>query len=397
MSNQKDKSESLRDPNAPKPSLPLRLSRPGPIARLLRTNSVPPPNYRPLPKLNYIEDWLPSLEIQLPPRLRYLRGGLIYCPPVKAAPRWLPRPGYGRQETELRFCDTRGLDDKFPFPLKDYTSGELGSVPDDVLAQVITDWRRTPVISFRPDTRNVVSRISPDLVAKWGPDVCPGEADAMWISDGKPMGMDDHIPPVRRIIKDPVTKYFIIIMDYIWGGYNLVDIWHRRSKEQQGRIAAKVTSLVKFMQDYTSRYPGPAGFSRCRTLVHKKYPVPLGMTPEKYDEYMNLLVNELNARRPRKFYDNFVKTGKFVYSNMKLDPSSFVLDKKGCLWVLGWSKGGFFPKEGELALAERYMPESYAILVKTLLKRIPHDKSLRDTLRAIATLIDEDLIGKPPK
>ncbi|OTA64138.1 hypothetical protein K449DRAFT_393968 [Hypoxylon sp. EC38] len=375
MSDQKDKSESLPDPNAPKPSIPLRLSRPGPIARLLRTNSVPPPNHRPLPKLNYIEDWIPGLEIQLPPRLRYLRGGSIYCPPVK----------------------TRGLDDEFPFPLKDYTSRELGSIPDDVLAQVITDWRRSPVISFRPDTRNVVSRISPDLVAKWGPDVCPGEADAMWISDGKPMGMGDHIPAVRRIIKDPVTKYFIIIMDYIWGSYNLVDIWHRRSKEQQGRIAARVTRLVQFMQDYTSRYPGPAGFSRCRTLVHKKYPVPLGMTPEKYDEYMNLLVNELNARRPRKFYDNFVKTGKFVYSNMKLDPSSFVLDKKGGLWVLGWSKGGFFPKEGELALAERCMPESYSILVKTLLKRIPHNKSLRDTLRAIATLIDEDLIGKPPK
>ncbi|KAI0149917.1 hypothetical protein F4776DRAFT_186250 [Hypoxylon sp. NC0597] len=388
MSDRKDKLEFLRDPNVPKPS-PFPRPRP----RLLRTKTVPPPNCWPIPKLGYVEGWLPSLKIKLPHSFRYLTEGFLNCPPVKAAPRWLPRPGYGREETELSFCDTRSLDDKFPFPLKNYTSWDLSSVPDDVLAQVITDWRRTPVISFRPDTRNVVSRISPDLVAKWGPDVCPAEADIMWLSGGKPTGMRHHIPPVHRIIKDPVTKYFIIIMDYIWGGYNLVDIWHRRSTEHQGRIAASVAGLVKYMQDYTARFPGPAGFSRCRTLVHKKYPVPLGMTPEKYDEYMNLLVNEVNACRPEKFYDKFVRTGKFVFANMKLDPSSFVLDKKGGLWVVGWSKGGFYPKEGELALAERYIPESYSILVKTLLERIPHDKSLRDTFRDIAALIDEDLAG----
>ncbi|KAI0837525.1 hypothetical protein F5Y06DRAFT_68023 [Hypoxylon sp. FL0890] len=186
-------------------------------------------------------------------------------------------------------------------------------------------------------------------------------------------------------------------MNYIRGGYNLVDVWNRISTKRQHSIAADIADLVKFMQEYTFRCPGPAGVSRCRALVHKEYTVQRCMTAAKYDEYMNVLVNEINSRQPQSFHYDFVRTSEFVYTNMKLDPSSFVLDKKGAVWVVGWGKGGFYPKEGELAVAEHLMPQRYSILVKTLLESIPHDQSLRDTLRAIAALIDDDISGNDPK
>ncbi|KAI1408976.1 hypothetical protein F5Y13DRAFT_193806 [Hypoxylon sp. FL1857] len=393
-----EKREAWRDPKAfrPVPYDRPRPKGPPPFLRSRRSRSLPPPNYRPKPRPEYVDDWLPPLDIEIPGGSHYWKNGVLHCQGVKAAPRWFPRPGYGHEETELKICDARALDNKFPLPFKDRDIWLRGATPDDILARVITDWRRTPILSFRPDTGNVVSRISRNLAAKWGPDVCQAEADIMWLCEGK-YGLTHHIPSVQRVLRDPVTGYLIIIMDYIRGGYTLVDIWNRISEERKRTIAVRIAETLKLMQEYTARYPGSAGIRRCRALVHKKYPVPLCMTAAKYDEYLNVLVNGVNSRRPQRFHDNFVRTSEFALANMKLDPSSFVLDKKGAVWVVGWGKGGFYPKEGELAISEHLMPERYSILVKVLLESIPHDQSLRDTLRAIATLIDEDLLEKEPK
>ncbi|KAI2472522.1 hypothetical protein F4781DRAFT_428226 [Annulohypoxylon bovei var. microspora] len=354
-----------------------------------RTRSLPPHNRRPALSSRPTPFILPPLTFQLPNTWHLWKPAIVYCPPVTSLPRWVPSVNYGPKETELKLCDIRSLDDKFPFPLNGYNSREIELMPDQILSKIITDWRRTPVLSFRHDTRNVISRITPDLVAKWGPDVCQAEADIMWIAAGRFVGTP--VPVVHKVLRDEVTGHLIIIMDYIHGS-NLVDIWHIISARRQHKLTAKIVNTICTMQKNTAKYPGPAGLHRTRALVHKRFPVPLQMNGVDYDRYMNVLLSLANCHRPDLIrIKGFVRThlGRFVLANMKLDPSSFVVDKKGSVWIVGWANGGFFPCESELAIAERSMPPRFSKLARELLN-IPHDCLQRQYLRAIAALIDGD-------
>ncbi|KAI1205387.1 uncharacterized protein F4807DRAFT_283839 [Annulohypoxylon truncatum] len=338
---------------------------------------------------------LPPLQIQLPDTWRLWKPAVLHCPPVTSLPCWRPCPNYGPRETKFRLCDTRSLDDKFSFPLKGYNNWEIESMPDKVLAKIITDWHRSPVLSFRPDTRNVISRIAPDLVAKWGPAVCQAEADIMWII-GEKWRVKTHIPEVHRVLRDEVTGYLIIIMDYVRGS-NLVDIWHCISPERRHRLTKAIVKLICVMQTNEARYPGPAGITPMRALVHRDYPVPLCMNGTDYDRYMNVLLSVANCYRPEGMRTKgFMRTyrGKFVLANMNLDPSSFIVDRKNNIWIVGWANGGFYPPESELAMVERLMPSRFADLTREILKNILHDRLQRQHLRLIASMIDGDPLEK---
>ncbi|KAI1448680.1 hypothetical protein F5Y02DRAFT_414683 [Annulohypoxylon stygium] len=337
---------------------------------------------------------LPPLELQLPDTWRLWKPPIVHCPPVTSSPSWLPYPKYGRDETGIRLCDTRSLDDDFPFPLKGYTTWEIESMPDQVLAKIIADWHRTPTLSFRPDTGNMISRIAPGLVAKWGPEVCQAEADIMWIIEGK-WRLTTHVPVVHKILRDKVTRRLVIIMDYIHGS-NLVDIWTRISTNRRNKLITNIVELIRIMQTNTARYPGPVGMNRMRALVHKGYPAPLRMNGEEYDRYMNILLSVANRSRPKVIQiEGFMRThlGKFVLTNMKLDPSSFVVDKDN-VWIVGWGHGGFYPPESELAVVERLMPQRYISLTWDILLGMPHDWQQRLYLRVIAAMIDGDPLEK---
>ncbi|KAI1091657.1 hypothetical protein F5B19DRAFT_256327 [Rostrohypoxylon terebratum] len=298
-------------------------------------------------------------------------------------------------EARLGSDSVISLNDRFPFPLKGYTTDEIESMPDQVLAEIITDWHRTPILSFRPDTGNMISRISLDLVAKWGPGVCQAEADIMWVIQGK-LRMTTRAPVVHKFFRDKVTGRLVIIMDYIRGS-NLVDIWPRISTDRRNKIRENVVEVIRVMQTNTARYPGPAGMNRMRALVHKDYPVPLGMDGEEYDRYMNVILSVANRSRPRTSQiEGFMRTheGKFVLANMKLEPSSFVVDKKDSIWIVGWGHGGFYPPESELAVVERLIPQRYNTLTWDILLGIPHDWQQRLYLRVIAATVDDDPLEK---
>ncbi|KAI0882148.1 uncharacterized protein GGS22DRAFT_191319 [Annulohypoxylon maeteangense] len=355
-----------------------------------RARSLPPPNRmfrrppRPMP-------FLLPIQLQLPDTWRLWKPAVVHCPAVKSPPRWRPCPNYGPGENKFRLCDTRSLDDKFPFPLKGYCRWEIESMPDQLLAQIITDWRRTPALSFRPDTRNVISRITPNLVAKWGPNVCQAEADIMWIIESK-WRVKTHVPIVHKILRDEVTGYLIIIMDYIHGS-NLIDIWHHISPARQHKLTTDIVELIRTMQTNTARYPGPVGMNRMRALAHESHVAPVCMSGKDYDGYMNTMLNITNCRRPHSLrVQGFVRThlGKFVLANMKLDPSSFIVDNKGNIWIVGWGNGGFYPPESELAVAEHLMPSRFNPLKWEILLKIPHNWPQRQYLRAIAAMVDGD-------
>ncbi|KAI1459555.1 hypothetical protein F4805DRAFT_66554 [Annulohypoxylon moriforme] len=362
-----------------------RIRRHGPPPR--RARSLPPPNrFR---RSRKPRPFMLALQVQLPETWRLWKPAIVHCPPVKSSPRWRPFPNYGPNEAGLRLCDIRSLDDKFSFPLKGYSTWEIEYMPDNVLASIITDWHRTPVLSFRPDTRNVISRISPTLVAKWGPDVCQAEADIMWIIEGK-WKVKSHVPNVHKVVRDEVTGYRIIIMDYIHGS-NLVDIWQLIPQERQRKVTTNIVELIRAIQTDTARYPGPVGITRMRALVHKDYPPPLCMNGKDYDQYMNVLLNVANSSRPPAFQvKGFVRTysGNFVLANMKLDPSSFIINKKNKVSIVGWRDGGFYPPESELAMVEHLIPSKFTNLSSEILLGVPHNWPQRQFLRTIAEKID---------
>ncbi|KAI1099953.1 hypothetical protein F4804DRAFT_64183 [Jackrogersella minutella] len=358
------------------PNRPPRRARslPSPICK-----ATPPPP--PTASL-----FLPALDISLPYSWHHWKPPVVRCPVVPRPPRWLPSPGLSSRSTDLKLCDIRSLDNRFPFPLRDYKPGEIDLLPDHILAQIITDWRRTPVLSIRPDTRNVVSRISPNLVAKWGPKVCQGEADIMWIAEGR-WGMRNHIPRVRKVIRDDITGYRIIIMDYV-DGINLADLWGCLSSKHQHIVAVDIAKLVRTMQNNSARYPGPPGITPIRALVHKNFPIPLCLIGSEYDRYINILLDIVNRDRSddRRIIGS-VLSRKFVLSNMKLDPSSFIIDRKSGVWIVGWGKGGFYPPEAELGIAEHLMPSNFYEVLSELL-RLSHDPWTREVFRSISDFID---------
>ncbi|KAI2630393.1 hypothetical protein GGS26DRAFT_591695 [Hypomontagnella submonticulosa] len=132
-----------------------------------RARSLPlPGDYPSTPKSPPPAPYLPHLRIQLQtPRLPG-QPKVVYCPKVPTPPKWSPSTGYGLREKGIKTRDARSLDDNFPFPFKLYTTEEVIGIPDQTLAEIITNKERTPVLSYRQDTQNYVSRIAPGLVAK---------------------------------------------------------------------------------------------------------------------------------------------------------------------------------------------------------------------------------------
>ncbi|KAI1378693.1 hypothetical protein F4677DRAFT_375887 [Hypoxylon crocopeplum] len=362
---------------------------------LRRSRSLSNPGRRPLPLPIHsprAEYYLPSLRIEFPAPSHHSKSIILRCPSVPNPPRWLPSIQYGRRENELKFCDVRSLDNRFPFPLEqDLSTVELSNIPDRDLARIILDWRRTPVLSFRHDTQNGISRIASNMVAKWGPGVYQSEADMLFFMDGIAQ-LRNHVPEVHNVFRDPVTGYLIIIMEHIEGP-NLVDIWHRLNSGAQGSIADRVVMPVRLMQTSTARYPGPMGLGRYRALMLKNYHIQRRMDGPAFERYMNSLVDEANRRLPEGTGVDLVSFPKFVLANMQLDSSSFVLSKVGRVYIVGWGLSGFYPVECELGIAKHRMPASHGrgALTRRLLLRIPHDQFMRESVTAVAALIDGDL------
>ncbi|KAI1392777.1 uncharacterized protein F4822DRAFT_140620 [Hypoxylon trugodes] len=366
------------------------------------TRSLPAESrHRPEPPPGLLDAFLPAKAIEIPPSAdeeHLFEAYIIHLPPVPEPPCWLPGSSFGRndhgRDGGLQLRDTRSLDKTFPFPLEDFDFHELERIPDKQLAKIITDKSRAPVISFRHDTRNTISRISHNLVAKWGPGVTQVEADMMWLIQGMRV-MRNHVPRIHRVFRDELTGYLFIIMDYI-SGDTFVDVWNGDSLRKRTHAVLDITQVVGYMQKETSRFPGPVGMNRLQALVHGDFPAPFRMDGLEYEQYLNTLVDKINKLRPahdRAKYMKFDRSDKFILTNSHLDPTSFIIDDKGIPWIVGWGKSCYSSADCELALAERCFPLKYITFVLALVNRVAHNEKNRRAILEIAAFIEGDPHG----
>ncbi|KAI2630394.1 hypothetical protein GGS26DRAFT_110147 [Hypomontagnella submonticulosa] len=208
----------------------------------------------------------------------------------------------------------------------------------------------------------------------------------LWYIQGV-SGVKDHVPKLHKILRDEATGYLILIMDYI-EGHDLVEVWRHGSREDRRNLAESIARVVALMRTTTARYPGPVGMSRQQVLVHKHRPIPLKVDGPEYTRYLNSLIDEVNCHRPPKRQLSHVKFSQFVLANMQLDPSSFIVENINSIWIVGWGKGGFFPTECELAMAERLMPIRFDPIMALLTHESECDEHEKEAIEAVAEWID---------
>ncbi|KAI1479059.1 hypothetical protein F4774DRAFT_410133 [Daldinia eschscholtzii] len=112
------------------------------------------------------EPYRQSTWFELPLGWTHWQPAIVRCPQVTVAPKWNVCNDYGRKSNELMVRDRRANQSTFQYPLEEYTAEQVSKIPDDILYNIVTDWHRSPVLSFQRKTRNVISRISSKLVAK---------------------------------------------------------------------------------------------------------------------------------------------------------------------------------------------------------------------------------------
>ncbi|KAI1656924.1 hypothetical protein F4813DRAFT_390265 [Daldinia decipiens] len=302
------------------------------------------------------EPILPSTWFELPRGWSHWYPAIVQCPAVPIPSRWTACNDYGREDNQLMICDLVGIERTFPYPFRKYTTEQIMKMPDGILSAVITNWHRSP-----------------------GPSVTQVEADMMWFIQGLD-GLRDHVPKVHKVFRDLRTKHIFIIMDYIEGS-NLYKIWPHLSTSRQHSISTQIASLIKLMQKITSPHPGPLGLGRPKVFIHSRLTPVFDLDRRQYEAYIRLLIDIVNATRgPLVVPLSRLAVNELVLGNMQLDPGSFIRDKKGELWIVGWDKSGFYAPEAEMALCIYIMPNRFQPII-SILSRDWEDK--RDDITAL--------------
>ncbi|KAI0849625.1 hypothetical protein F5Y00DRAFT_55200 [Daldinia vernicosa] len=210
----------------------------------------------------------------------------------------------------------------------------------------------------------------------------------MWYIQGIE-GLRDCVPKVHLVFRDPRTKYICFIMDYI-DGPNLCKIWSDIPEDSRAHISFQIYSLIKLMQANTSRYPGPVGLGRSRVFMHPTLASRVAFDKQQYEAHLGRLVDMVNAQRgPAAAPLVKVEVDELVLGNMRLDPSSFVRDEVGRIWIVGWSRGGFYVPAAELAISI-YLTSERFDLILFMLHMVWEDRRQEvDALVAVARYIDK--------
>lgn len=210
----------------------------------------------------------------------------------------------------------------------------------------------------------------------------------MWFIQGI-NGLRDHVPKVHKVFRDLRTKHIFIIMDYIEGS-NLYKIWPHLSTRRQHSISIRIASLIKLMQKNTSPHSGPLGLGRPQVFMHPQLTPSVVFGRWRYEAYLGLLVDMVNALRgPLVIPLSRVAVNELVLGNMQLDPGSFIRDKKGELWIVGWGKSGFYAPEAEMALCVYLMPRQFHLILSILGRDWRDRRGTIIALAAVARYLDK--------
>ncbi|KAI0103562.1 hypothetical protein F4814DRAFT_431845 [Daldinia grandis] len=212
----------------------------------------------------------------------------------------------------------------------------------------------------------------------------------MWYIQGI-VGLREHVPKVHKVFRDLRTRHIFIIMDYIEGS-NLYKIWSLLSAPRQHGISEEISAVIRTIQRNVSQYPGPLGLSQPQVFLHPRYAPPVGLGKQGYEAYLNFLIDIVNTARGLAVPPlSHVAVPRVVLGNMQLDPGSFIRDKVGWLWVVGWGKSGFYAPEAEIALCVYLMPARFYPVSSVLSKSWNNRRNMIIKLVAVASYLDKGI------
>ncbi|KAI1479060.1 hypothetical protein K445DRAFT_314254 [Daldinia sp. EC12] len=198
----------------------------------------------------------------------------------------------------------------------------------------------------------------------------------------------DHVPKIHKTFSNRNSKCVFIIMDYI-DGDNLYALWPSATNKEKEKVAKQVDKLIRLMQTHTGTFLGPLGFSRPQVFVHPNFPPLVPMDRISYENHLDLLVTAVNAMVDLGM-PNYtrIRVDKLALANMHLDPSSFIRNKNGKLWIVGWGKSGFFAPATEVAMCHYLMPARFNQIVSRLLRSWKDRRDEITMLTMIAKWLD---------
>ncbi|KAI1804672.1 hypothetical protein F4811DRAFT_570772 [Daldinia bambusicola] len=141
--------------------------------------------------------------------------------------------------------------------------------------------------------------------------------------------------------------------------------------------------------DRRGRDPGLAGVL-ARAFVHPAAPPQPPLIVEAYRQHLAQVMAQAHIKhRMGPATPDLTRTDRLVLANMHLDAGSFVSDREGKLWVVGWGKGGFYAPEAEVAICTYLIPDCFTPIIAMLMDAWRHKRAQLLSLRAVARWLDE--------
>lgn len=211
--------------------------------------------------------------------------------------------------------------------------------------------------------------------------------------------LKNHVPQAHRFFEIADYNLKFIVMNYVPGPC-LADAWYRLNALARYNMAYQFAHCVRLMHaNVASGKPGPPGYSRCLALSHNPWPPEFCPHIVEYEAYLNGIIWKINRHRPWRTPISYLWGTQLVLTNMQLDLSSAVLDPRRSLHIVGWGKGGYYPPECDLGIAEYLLlnPRDIGIVMMALIDTIQHNAEFRLSAKAIAQFVDGELHEDDPE
>ncbi|KAF9031902.1 kinase-like domain-containing protein [Panaeolus papilionaceus] len=164
------------------------------------------------------------------------------------------------------------------------------------------------------------------------------------------------IPPLRRVIRDPMVKTHVIVMDMV-PGKTLFEAWPTLGLFDKLWVAITLRGYVQQLRKLTAppgTPPGPISGTSLALECVSDFITLAGMMPGPYESYgdmANQFNNKLRLRAGlRRLLPGhptrqlkFDHSQPMVLTHLDLNPGNVILGQDGQLWLIDFGSAGYYP------------------------------------------------------
>lgn len=221
----------------------------------------------------------------------------------------------------------------------------------------ITPPLRTAISLFLPELKHertacvvsrgeaVLVRVGAHVLAKYGPNVHPGEADTLrFVSKSTSI----PVPHVYGVYTEDDGVTFIV-MQFI-RGHKLLLIWNYLSNAQKQDIAEQLKPFLKELRRFVEKYIGALGKQPCRDILFEECQDRGPFLTEREMNEVVVRSNKCGWLPSESFVKSTLRcltdNHAFVFAHGDLSPENIIVDRERVVVnaIVGWGSAGFYPE-----------------------------------------------------